>query len=491
MSLSEILVGRKLVTVADVAAAIERQHTEGGRLGENLIALGRLSAEDLAAAVRTAPPTPATVADTGIAPRALLDLALKFMLLDSAETVQDLSHRMKLTPRIIQEVLDEAISQKLLLTRGTVAGSATLATRYALTEEGRTAAKDVASQNLYLGPAPVPLTAWQDQIAKQGIRNETLDEAALRRCFAGLVVPEHYLHKVLPAITAGRSVLLFGPPGNGKTTMATRIATLFRDVIFIPYAVEVGGQTIKVFDRTLHKPAVSEADAAALAAQAPLHREGFDERWVACGRPVAVTGGELTLEMLDLQYSSDTGFYDAPLHVKAINGMLLIDDFGRQKFNPNDLLNRWIVPMENQIDFFKLNTGATFQLPFDVLLIFSTNLQPGDLVDPAFLRRIPYKIRLFAPNRDEYHQIFAGVSKASGVEVPDDVFDYIVETLSGNNFELAYYQPRFICNQALEACKCFGFEPRLTKAMAAEALTNLYFDLPEPAEPDEERKAAE
>jgi hypothetical protein len=193
---------------------------------------------------------------------------------------------------------------------------------------------------------------------------------------------------------------------------------------------------------------------------------------------VAIAGGELTLEMLDLQHNPDTKFYDAPLHVKALNGMLLIDDFGRQKFDPNDLLNRWIVPMEQQIDYLKLNTGTSFSLPFDELLVFSTNLQPSDLMDPAFLRRIPYKIKLSAPTRDEYRQIFDSVSHVFGLELVDEVFDFVVERLTVTGaFGLASYQPKFICEQAIEACRCFDLRPQLTKELAAEALANLYFDI--------------
>jgi hypothetical protein len=254
--------------------------------------------------------------------------------------------------------------------------------------------------------------------------------------------------------------------------------------VYIPYAVEVGGQIIKVFDLSLHRPAVSEADAATLSGKGGLQRERFDERWVACTRPVAIAGGELTLEMLDLQHNPDTKFYDAPLHVKALNGMLLIDDFGRQKFDPNELLNRWIVPMESQIDYLKLNTGMSFSLPFDELLVFSTNLQPNDLMDPAFMRRIPYKIKLFSPTPGEYRQIFDAVAATYGVELTDDVFDFVVDRLMGNaKFGLAYYQPRFICQQVVETCKSYNLRPRLTKELAIEALANLYFDLEDAQDP--------
>jgi len=478
MSLGGLLVGRSLVTLDDIDAALERQRAEGGRLGDNLIALGLLTAEELMSVINSTPPIPTAISETGISQRSLLNLLLKFMHLEALETVSELADRMKLPRGVVQQLLDDAQPQRLLQALGSVRGGIAASIRYSLSEQGRAAAKDALEQNLYLGPAPVSLVAYQEQIQRQRISNEMLDADTLRKSFAGLVVPEHYLRKLLPAINAGRTVLLFGPPGNGKTTLATRIATLFRDVVYVPYAVEVAGQIIKIFDEGLHKPLVSEADTATLLGKGGLQRERFDERWVACGRPVAIAGGELTLEMLDLQHNPDTKFYDAPLHIKALNGMLLVDDFGRQKFDPNELLNRWIVPMENQIDYLKLNTGTSFSLPFDELLVFSTNLQPSELMDPAFMRRIPYKIKLFAPSPEEYRQIFEDVAYVNSLELVDDVFDFVVERLTvSGKFGLAYYQPRFICEQVVETCKCFNQRPRLTKELAAEALANLYFDI--------------
>ena len=477
MFLGDILVGRGLVGAADIEAALARQLTEGGRLGDNLIAMGLLTAEQLADVLNTAPAVPTNLEETGISQRSLLNLLLKFMLAEGCETLLDLAERLKLPRRAVQQLIDEAVQQRLIQAVGAAPGGLALSIRHALSENGRAAAKEALEQNLYLGPAPVCLPAYHEQILRQRIANEQLDAEALRDGFKGLVVPEHYIRKLLPAVNAGRSVLLFGPPGNGKTTLATRISTIFKDVVYIPYAVEISGQIIKVFDPSLHKPAAIQAPAAATPSGIGLQRETFDQRWVACKRPVAVTGGEMTLDMLDLQHSAETKFYDAPLHVKALNGMLLIDDFGRQKFNPNDLLNRMIVPMESQVDYFKLITGASFSLPFDVLLIFSTNLQPAELMDPAFLRRIQYKIKLFEPTRDEYRQIFEGVAKSRALTLTDQVFDFVVQTLRTGEFGLAYYQPRFICDQVVEACKCFNMPPQLTVELAIEALTNLYFDI--------------
>ena len=473
MQLGDMLIARGLATPTDIEAALARQVTEGGRLGENLVAMGLLTADQIAEVVNSAPAIPANVGETGISERNLLYLMLNFMHIEACETVLELADRMKLPRRLIQQLIEDSTHQRFIGATGATSDLA-LSTHYALTEGGRNAAKEALEQSVYLGPAPVSLSAYQDQIEKQRITNEMLEEKTLRKGFEGLVVPDHMFRRLLPAINAGRSVLLYGPPGNGKTTLSTRIAALFKDVVYTPYAVEVAGQIIKVFDLQIHRPVEINAGAAPATALG-LHRETFDQRWVACSRPVVMAGGEMTLEMLDLQFNPDARFYDAPLHVKAINGMMLIDDFGRQKFAPNDLLNRWIVPMENQVDFLKLNTGASFTLPFDVLLMFSTNLQPSDLMDAAFLRRIQYKIKLFEPTIEEYRQIFNGVARARGLDLEEDVFEFVVKMLSP--FGLAYYQPRFICDHVVETCKSFKFAPVLTRELAAEAMANLYVDL--------------
>jgi hypothetical protein len=247
-------------------------------------------------------------------------------------------------------------------------------------------------------------------------------------------------------------------------------------VIYIPYAMEIAGQIIKIYDTGVHKP-YNDGATKTLSGGGAVKLEGFDARWVACRRPVAMAGGELTLEMLDLRFDPITKYYDAPLHMKALNGLFLIDDFGRQKVNPTELLNRWIVPLESRIDYLTLNTGMSFMIPFDELVLFSTNLKPADLMDPAFLRRIPYKIEVLGPELAEYKKIFHAVAAKNGLSMSDDAFYHIVRRLRGGNYDLAYFQPNFLCEQISQVCTCFDEPREITIALAEDALKNLYVDL--------------
>lgn len=339
-----------------------------------------------------------------------------------------------------------------------------------MTEKGRQWATDALAQNQYIGPAPVSLAAYTHRIRSQRITNERVDRAAIETAFANLIVSDHFIQQIGPAINSGRSILLYGPPGNGKTSVAEKIGRIFNDVIYIPYCFEVEGQIIKVFDPSIHESIQREK-----AAKGSLRREDFDHRWVPCRRPFIVTGGELTLEMLDLSFNALAKFYEAPLHVKALGGIFAIDDFGRQLVSPEALLNRWIVPLESRVEYLKLHTGKSFSLPFDELVIFSTNLAPKDLMDPAFLRRIPYKLEIGGPSHEEYRQIFGKVSRAFDLEAPDAIIDSVIHTLrEENDFPLASYQPKFIVDQVQAACKFEGIPPQFRPDLLEMALGNLF-----------------
>jgi hypothetical protein len=472
MRLGELLIAQGLVTSADIAAATRSQREKGGRLGEILVSAGKLSAGQLDAVIHQSPTPPRSIQETGIPAASLLQLLMKIMFQQARNNVFDLAKAIRLPNSIVQDLTDDAARRDLIQPMGSVTHGAVSQIRYALSERGRIAAQEALARNPYVGPAPVTLASFQAQIERQRITNEAVDRPALNACFEGLVVPEHFLRKIGPAINAGRTILLFGPPGNGKTTLATRLGKLFRHVVYIPHAVEIEGQIMTVYDPSLHKRVETEE---APAAGNVARREEFDHRWMPCRRPVVIAGGELQLDMLDLNTSAETRFYEAPLQVKALNGIFLIDDFGRQQVSPEALLNRWILPMASRIDFLKLNTGRSFQLPFDELLIFSTNLDPADLMDPAFLRRIPYKIKLYAPTEVEYRAIFDAVAAQAGLELNDATFDLIVNRLTVQyGCKLAYYQPGFICDQVVANGKYEGVTPHFTEAGVMSALSNLY-----------------
>jgi predicted ATPase with chaperone activity len=471
MRLGDILVAQGIVTPRDVTEAMELQKTQGGRLGDVLIAAGKLKAVDLEAVMLEAPPIPSSIEDTGLSLTDLLNLAIKTMYSAGLETPSAVADVLKLPHRIIQQLFEAAKERKLLDVLGAAGLRVTSELRFALSEKGKQWALDALAQNQYIGPAPVPLDSYRERIGRQRITNERIDRDAIVAAFSDMIVPDQFIRQIGPGVNSGQSLLLYGPPGNGKTSFAERIGHIFRSVVYVPHCFEVEGQIIKVFDPGVHQTiAQNQADSRI----AGLRREDFDLRWVACKRPFIVAGGELTLEMLDLSFNALAKFYEAPLHVKALGGIFMIDDFGRQLVSPKALLNRWIVPLERRVDYLKLHTGKSFSIPFDELVIFSTNLTPRDLMDPAFLRRIPYKLEVPGPTRDEFRQIFQRLSKARSLDAPDQVVNAIIAALQQQqDMPLAGYQPKFILDQVLSACKFENIPPRLRPDLIAMALGNL------------------
>jgi hypothetical protein len=282
---------------------------------------------------------------------------------------------------------------------------------------------------------------------------------------------------------------MYGPPGNGKTTVSLRFASVFQDVIYIPYAVAIEGQIIRLFDPSIHNEVAPVG--IGQEAESFIRQSEPDFRWVPCKRPFVIVGGELTLEMLDLRWDHVGKYYEAPLHMKALGGCFLIDDFGRQLVSPTSLLNRWIVPLESRFDFLKLNSGKSFKIPFEELVIFSTNLDPEDLMDPAFLRRLPYKIEVGGPEIGRYCRIFKGECERHGLELTEEIFRYIVQRITvDKGLELAAYQPRFIVDQIVATCRFMEQPPHLEKRYIDYALDNLRVKRPGDA-PREQRTAAQ
>ncbi len=471
MNIGSLLVAKGLVTREHINHAIAHQNANGGRIGDILVALGYLTAEQIDAVLADAPQAPVSLADTGLDSVFLLELMIKGMYSESLETAAQLSNALKLSSTIINQLLQAAGERKLVESLAAATGGVKREMRLGLTRAGRELAIDSLQRGQYFGPAPVPLKDWQERITRQRVTNETVSRARLDEAFSGLVMPERFVSRLGPAVNSGQAILIYGPAGNGKTTIAEIVGKIFENVIYVPYCIEIDGEIMKVFDPSVHR--VVENDQAQPSASG-LRRSPIDPRWVACYRPLVITGGELSIEMLDLKYNAVAKYYEAPLHIKALNGTFLIDDFGRQRAKPEDILNRWIVPLNSRIDYLTLHTGKSAMIPFDEIVIFSTNMHPNDLMDPAFQRRISYKLETVEPPEDLFCRVFIGMAEKAGLELTEDIYRQVLSGVREHNAPLAYFQPKFIVEQVLASCKFEGTPPQFTRENVDDALANLF-----------------
>jgi hypothetical protein len=471
--LGDLLIGAGLVTVADVTAGLARQAQNGGRLGDNLVALGVIEQKVLEAFLKRIPAEPATLAATGIDELDLLSLLMKVIYTGHLETCRQFVDVIKLPFHIVAELVQMAVDRQLLRTLGMRSSNNNpIDMCYTFTEEGKRWTIDALTRMRYAGPAPVTLTEFTYQVNLQKLTNERVSFERIRKSFGELTFDDSMVEQSGPALSSGRAMLLYGPPGNGKTSVAQCLGNVFSDVIYVPYAVSVEGQIIRFYDPSIHVE-VSQAELNDECVSF-IRAEDFDARWVACRRPFVIAGGELTLEMLDLKFDMTGHFYEAPLHLKALGGCFVIDDFGRQLVSPTSLLNRWIVPLESRVDFLKLHTGKSFSIPFEELVIFSTNLEPEELMDPAFLRRLPYKIEVGSPSEENYRKIFEKECTRRGMTLPGEVYDSILRKLkTEKGMELAAYQPRFIVDQVVATCRFMGDAPHFEARFVEYALNNL------------------
>jgi hypothetical protein len=474
MHLGDLLVQAKLITAEQVSLALTAQAERGGRVGDHLVAMDAISRGALDEFLHRTPVEPADLAATGIDAQELLTLLTKLIYTGRLESVRQFVQAIRLPYHVVLELVQMAVDRQLLRTLGTRETESLAEMSYAFTEQGKRWALDALQQGRYAGPAPVPLEEFTYRVSLQKLTNEVINYQQIRSAISDLTFDESIVEQAGPALNSGRAILLYGPPGNGKTSMAMRFASVFEDVIYVPYSVTVEGQIIRVFDPSVHTPVGSAGLDSSDDGRSMTRQEEFDARWVPCRRPFVIAGGELTLEMLDLRYNAVARFYEAPLHMKALGGCFLIDDFGRQLVSPTDLLNRWIVPLESRVDYLKLHTGKSFSIPFEELVFFSTNLDPEDLMDPAFLRRLPYKIEVGSPTLELFEEIFEKECKKQDMALSDKIFDLIVHKITREKgLELAAFHPRFIIDQVVATCRFTGQEPHFASRFIDYAIDNL------------------
>jgi energy-coupling factor transporter ATP-binding protein EcfA2 len=477
MKLGNILVAKGLVTIDNINRAMEHNLEHGGRLGDSIVALGFLTHEQINRVLSDAPQAPSNLADTQIDSIFMLELAMKGMYAENLETASQLADAMKIPTAAVNQLLNEAKERKFVESLAAASTGGSMAEmRLVLTRAGREWAADAIKRGQYFGPAPVSLSDYQERIQLQRITNEHVTRAQLDEAFNGLVMTDRFVSRLGPAINSGNAILIYGPAGNGKTTVAEIVGKIFQNVIYVPYCVDIDGEIMKVFDPTVHKQVENVPDQPGAA---NLRRSRIDPRWVACYRPMVITGGELTIEMLDLKYNATAKFYEAPLHLKALNGTFLIDDFGRQRAKPEDILNRWIVPLNSKVDYLTTHSGKSIMIPFDEIVIFSTNMHPDDLMDPAFQRRIGYKLETVEPPEDLFIKVFVGMAKKHGLVLTQEIYKIIIDTIRAHSAPLAYFQPKFIVEQVLASCKFEEIPPQFTSDNVTDALANLFIKKPD------------
>lgn len=419
-------------------------------------------------------PEPTTMPETELPQRMIGDLVMKAIYQSTLLAAQKMVDILKLPYYGVIEPMLTQLRKAELVEVGGSEGLGEIAYQWVLTPKGRERVKEILEHSSYLGPAPVSLDAYRRIAKAQSIGEVRVGPSQVRAAFADMVVGNDLMELIGPAVNTGRSLFLYGPPGNGKTLLSEHIARLLGGDIFIPYAIEADGYVVKVFDQNLH---VASPDNANRFDPNSLDKR-TDARWVLCKRPNIIVGGELTLASLDLIYDEVARFYEAPFQLKSNGGMFLIDDFGRQQMRPRDLLNRWIVPLEKRIDFLTLRTGKKIEIPFDELIVFSTNLAPRDLVDEAFLRRIQNKIEVRNPSFEEYREILRRNCDSMNVPFSEEGAVYLLrEHYVKAKRELRSCQPRDLLKQVIGIAAYQGVNPSLSKDLLDSAIASYFVEL--------------
>ena len=415
------------------------------------------------------PPAPRQPQDTGLPLLLLMELLLKVMQQHGLQHLQELSQHIKLSPALLEELF--LLLRKETLVDVRLRGARDGDVTYELTSAGRARASDALARNLYSGPAPVPISAYAAQVQAQSVASMGVTKQRFEQVLADVAIRPELRDQLGAALNSRSAVMLYGPPGAGKTYLCEQMARLLIGDIAVPHAVEVGGEIIRLYDPLVHRPARASAGPRSTLD----NRRRVDSRWMLCERPVVVTGGELTLEMLDLVFDPRAGYYQAPPHFKANNGLFLVDDLGRQLITPRQLLNRWLLPMEQRHDYLMLRNGAKFRIPFDTQLFFSTNLPPDEVADDAFLRRIGYKIHVGAVELDDYRRIVREACDTYSVAYTDAAFEHLVQHYHQRLGQplLACY-PRDLVSQIADYAAYLGQAPEMSVAMLDWAWHNYF-----------------
>jgi predicted ATPase with chaperone activity len=403
------------------------------------------------------PPVPQTIAELQIPESLVLDLVLRRMLIEGYSSLAGLSRSLRMAIPVIDTAFKHMRQQQLVEVKGMTGNDY----HFTLSAAGKQLAGERFQVSQYAGACPVSLKEYLTATKAQSARVH-VDRRSLRQAFSDLVVSDRMLDQLGPAIISQSSIFVYGPTGNGKTSLAERMLRVYADAVMIPYSVEVDNQIISLYDPVVHQP-IEHDD------------EDLDPRWVMCKRPCILVGGELVPSMLELRLDEASGIYAAPLQMKANNGILLIDDFGRQLMSPRDLLNRWIVPLDRRVDYLTLRYGVKFQIPFELMVVFSTNLEPSDLADEAFLRRIHNKIYVEAVDPAAFDQIFTRVVAARKMPSEPDSAEYLRKLcLREGRTELRACYPSDICNILNAIGRYEGRPPQMTKS-ELERAASLYF----------------
>ena len=450
--LGQRVLKKGLISKNDLKKALERQRIYGGRIGYNLVTLDLVTKSELSDFFKFTPYEPSKVTETDIEFGFFTDLILKHCLYLKKFTIAHLTNKTKLSSSVIIDIIEDLRKEGFIeIAKGDTSFD-TSQYEYKMTGSGINRAIQSLEECRYVGPAPVSLDQYRYAVEIQTIKSIEVTYEDIKKAFSNLVVSDEKIQTYGAGINSVKPIFLYGPPGNGKTTIAEAIGHSLPGEIYVPYSVLAGNQIIVVYDQVNHKAFDSEE---------PV--EQLDQRWIKVKRPVVLAGGELTLKTLDLDFNPNSKYYEAPLQMKANNGLFIVDDFGRQIVDPQTLLNRWIIPLDRQTDFLTLHTGMKFEIPFDQLVIFATNLPPNKIADDAFLRRLRYKIKIDYPTVAEFRQIFKNICVSNKINFNEDAFNFLAEKYLKSKRKFSCCHPRDLIDQVIDFAYFSRKPPKITR----------------------------